>query len=316
MSHDPNAPSGGGNGDPGPTAPPAASNTGDDPAQADPAAGPTRIVMHLVSHASGEMVEMVARNTVAQLEGVEVERHLWKMVRNLGMVPDILGEIAKHGGVVMHSIAAADIRSALEQGCRRLRVPCMFVLEPFVSRLAEQSGARIRFRTSARDFIDEEYYRRVEAMKFTLGHDDGLAAEYLEDADVILVGVSRATKTPTCMYLASRGIKAANVPVVPGVPLPEGVLKAKKPLVVGLTIDAKQLAEIRLSRLRRLSEDRETSYAELEEVAREVLEARRLCARHGWRVIDVTNRPIENTAALIMRLLDARTAAREKLEEP
>jgi [pyruvate, water dikinase]-phosphate phosphotransferase / [pyruvate, water dikinase] kinase len=267
---------------------------------------PKLIVMHLISHASGEMVEMVARNSVAQLDGVEVERHLWKMVRNLGLVPEILGEIAQRRGIVFHSIAATDIREALEEGCGRLRVPCLFVLEPFVTRLSEFSGAPVRFRTAARDFIDEEYYRRVEAMKYTLSHDDGLAADNLEDADVILVGVSRATKTPTCMYLASRGIKAANVPVVPGVPLPDGVLKSKKPLVVGLTVDPRVLVKVRSARLKRLSEDETTSYSETESVAREVLEARRLCARHGWRVLDVTNRPIENTAAFILELLQQR----------
>jgi [pyruvate, water dikinase]-phosphate phosphotransferase / [pyruvate, water dikinase] kinase len=290
----------------------------------DEAAAPERqavnktIVMHLVSHASGEMVEMIARNAVAQLEGVTVERHLWKMVRSLGLVPDILAEIASHRGIVFHSIAATDIREALEEGCEHLRVPCLFVLEPFVSRLSEYSGAEIRFRTAARDYIDEDYYRRVEAMKYTLAHDDGLASDHLEDADVVLVGVSRATKTPTCMYLASRGIKAANVPVIPGVPLPDGVTKAKKPLVIGLTVQPKVLAQVRSSRLKRLSEDRTTSYDETEAVAREVLEARRLCARHGWRVIDVTNRPIENTAAFILELLKQRAekmAARPEGQE-
>ncbi|MFO1157088.1 MAG: kinase/pyrophosphorylase, partial [Rhodospirillales bacterium] len=197
-------------------------------------AGGQTVTLHLVSHASGEMVEMIARNAVAQLDDVTVNRHLWKFVRNLGLVPGILAEIARCRGIVFHSIAATDIREALDEGCLHLRVPCIFVLEPFVSKLAEYSGAPIRYRTAARDFIDEDYYQRVEAMKYTLAHDDGQAADDLDDADVILVGVSRATKTPTCMYLASRGIKAANVPVVPGVPLPDGVLKAKAPLVVGL----------------------------------------------------------------------------------
>ena len=280
----------------------------DEPAA--PKAQKATVVMHLVSHASGEMVEMIARNAVAQLEGVEVERHLWKMVRSIGLVPDILAEIASHRGIVFHSIAVTDIREALEEGCRQLNVPCLFVLEPFVSRLAEHSGAAIRFRTAARDFIDEDYYRRVEAMKYTLAHDDGHGADNLEDADVVLVGVSRATKTPTCMYLASRGIKAANVPVVPGVPLPEGVIKAKAPLVVGLTVQPKVLAQIRSSRLKRLSEDGASSYSERDAVAREVLEARRLCGRHGWQVIDVTNRPIENTAAFILELLRQRAGER------
>ncbi|MBK8175452.1 MAG: kinase/pyrophosphorylase [Rhodospirillales bacterium] len=270
----------------------------------------TTIVLHMVSHASGEMVEMIARNAVAQLEGVRVERYLWKMVRNLSLLPDILAKIATSRGFVFHSIAATDIRMALEEGCEHLRVPCMFVLEPFVAKLAEFSGAPIHYRTAARDYIDEDYYRRVEAMKFTLAHDDGLASDHLDNADVVLVGVSRATKTPTCMYLASRGIKAANVPLVPDVPLPEGLLayrnKAGAPLVVGLTVRPQVLADIRSARLKRLSEDNETVYSEIESVAREVTEARRLCLRQGWKIIDVTGRPIENTAAIIIDLLRER----------
>lgn len=274
------------------------------------------ITLHMVSHASGEMVEIIARNAVAQLDDVTVDRHLWKFVRNLGLVPGILAEIARYRGIVFHSIAATDIREALDEGCLHLRVPCIFVLEPFVSKLAEYSGAPIHYRTAARDFIDEDYYQRVEAMKYTLAHDDGQAADDLEDADVILVGVSRATKTPTCMYLASRGIKAANVPVVPDVPLPDGVLKAKAPLVVGLTLQPKVLAQVRSSRLQRLAEESTTSYSEAEAVAQEVLEARRLCARHGWRTIDVTNRPIENTAAFILDLLKKRKEAAEAASSP
>jgi len=276
----------------------------------------TVIVMHLVSHASGEMVEMIARNAVAQLEGVTVDRHLWKMVRSLGLVPGILAELAKCRGIVFHSIAATDIREALEEGCKHLGVPCLFVLEPFVSELAAYSGAAVRFRTAARDFIDEEYYRRVEAMKYTLAHDDGLSADDLEGADVILVGVSRSTKTPTCMYLASRGVKAANVPLVPGVPLPDGVKLARKPLVVGLTVQPSVLTQVRSSRLKRLSEDGPSTYAEAESVTKELLEARRLCTRHGWKVIDVTRRPIENTAAVILQLLEQRAGASSPAAAP
>ena len=290
--------------------------SGADASAANAETTPRTIVIHMVSHASGELVEMTARNAVAQLDGVTVDRHLWKFVRNLGLVPGILAEIAQCRGVVFHSIAAIDIREALEEGCQHLRVPCLFVLEPFVTELAKFSGAPVRFRTAARDFIDEDYYQRVEAMKYTLAHDDGLASDDLEDADVILVGVSRATKTPTCMYLASRGIKAANVPVVPGVPLPDGVLNAKSPLVVGLTVQPRVLAEVRSSRLRRLAEESSTAYDELESVGREVLEARRMCARRGWRTIDVTNRPIENTAAYILELLKQRNADRAVEPDP
>lgn len=284
-----------------------------DPGHPSPAT-PQTIAIYLVSHASGELVEMLARNTVAQLDGVTVERQLWKMVRSLGQVPEILAQVGERRGFVIHSVADQDIRSALEQGCYRLGVPCLFALEPFVTRMAEHFGADIRFRASAREVMDDEYFRRVEAMKYTLAHDDGLDSDYLEDADVILVGVSRATKTPTCMYLASRGIKAANVPLVPGVPLPDGVMQAKKPLVVGLTINPTVLARVRDSRLRRLHQDTSLDYAEIESVTREVTEARRLFARQGWTAIDVSQRSIEQTAARIIELL--RKRQREAATEP
>lgn len=267
---------------------------------------PRTIVLYLVSHASGELIEMLARNAVAQLDGVEIERHLWKMVRSLGQIPEILARIGERRGFVLHSVSDPTIRAALEEGCYALRVPAVFALEPLVGQLAAHYGAPVRFRGMGGDVFDDDYYRRVEAMKFTLAHDDGLAADDLEGADVILVGVSRATKTPTCMYLASRGIKAANVPLVPGVPLPEGVLKAKQPLVVGLTINPELLAKVREGRLKRLREDRETDYAEIDAVMEEVREARRLYARHRWPVIDVTQRSIEQTAAFILQMLQRR----------
>lgn len=266
-------------------------------------------ILYLVSHASGELVEMLARNTVAQLDGVTIDMKLWKMVRNLGQAVEILGTIATRPGYVLHSVSDAEIRGEFEEGCRHLAVPCRFVLEPFVRDLAEYYGAGVRFRASARDVMDEDYFRRVEAMKYTLGHDDGVATQNLEAADVILVGVSRATKTPTCLYLASHGIKAANVPLVPGVPPPKELLEARSPLVVGLSVDPARLSRIRRDRLRMLSGASDTDYAAESAVAMEVRDARRLFARRGWPAIDVTNRSIEQTANKIIALLQKRRAA-------
>jgi len=250
---------------------------------------------------------MLARNAVAQLGGIHVERRLWKMVRRMGQVPEILGEVARTPGYVLHSISHTDVREALEEGCRRLHVPCQFALEPLISQLAEHSGAVVQFQTSAGSAVDDDYYQRVEAMKYTLAHDDGVASDDLESADVIVVGVSRATKTPTCMYLASRGIKAANVPLVPGAPLPEGLLNPRAPLVVGLTVDPARLVMIRTARLQALEQSGESSYSDIDALRKEVLEARRLFVRREWPVIDVTNRSIEQTAAMIIDMLKART---------
>ncbi len=169
------------------------------------------------------------------------------------------------------------------------------------------ASADVQFHTSSGDVFDEDYYRRVEAMKYALAHDDGIASDDLDTADVILVGVSRATKTPTCMYLASRGIKAANVPLVPGAPLPAGVMNAHSPLVVGLIVDAGRLALIRAARLQALQQDASTDYTDVDALRKEVLEARRLFILRGWPIIDVTHRSIEQAAAMIIQMLKART---------
>ena len=271
-------------------------------------ANPTNKVvqLYLVSHASGELVEMLARNAVAQLQELELKRRLWKMVRHMSQLPEILAEIATAPGFVLHSVSHADIREALEEGCRHLKVPFQFALEPMVTRLSKHFDLPVQSHMSAREIIDDDYYQRVEAMKYTITHDDGVAVQDLDEADVVLVGVSRATKTPTCMYLASRGVKAANVPLVPGVPLPDSLLKAKRPFIVGLTVDPVRLARIRAARLAGLRQHETTDYADVELLKQEVKVARRLFARRGWPVIDVSQRSIEQTADMIIRMMKKR----------
>ena len=272
------------------------------------------VQLYLVSHASGELVEMLARNAVAQLQQVELKRRLWKMVRHMSQLPEILAEIATAPGFVLHSVAHADVREALEEGCRHLKIPFQFAVEPMVTRLSQHFDLPVHLRMSTREIIDDDYYQRVEAMKYTLTHDDGVAVQDLDEADVVLVGVSRATKTPTCMYLASRGVKAANVPLVPGVPLPDSLLKAKRPFIVGLTVDPVRLARIRAARLAELRQHETTDYVNFETLQQEVRDARRMFARRGWPVIDVTQRSIEQTADMIIRMMKKR--AEEKPADP
>jgi regulator of PEP synthase PpsR (kinase-PPPase family) len=266
------------------------------------------LVLHLVSHASGELVEMLARNAVAQLPGVPTERRLWKLVRRLEQLPDILATLAQEPGFVVHSLADAELRQVLESGCERLHLPVQFALEPLLGRLAVHCGVTPQPQPGGGGALDEDYYRRVEAMKYTLAHDDGVATEDLDEADVIVVGVSRATKTPTCMYLASRGIKAANVPLVPGVPPPPALLQARRPLVVGLTVDPARLVVVRSDRLKALQQDTGADYADIDRLRQEVRAARRLFALRRWHEIDVTHRSIEQTASMIVELLAAQRA--------
>lgn len=274
-----------------------------------------KININLISHASGELVEMLARNAVTQLEGVEVKRRLWKMVRRLDQVPQILTELETSPGFVIHSISHDDVREALEEGCRQLHIPFQFALEPLIGRLAKFSDAPVKYYTSSGDAFDEDYYRRIEAMKYTLAHDDGIGGNDLETADVVVVGVSRSTKTPTCMYLASRGVKAANVPLVPGAPPPASLLRLKGPLVVGLTINPARLALIRTARLKSLNDEENTTYADQDLLRKEIIEAKRLFIRCGWPIIDVSNRSIEQTAAMIIDLLRKSASDSAQMEQ-
>jgi len=153
--------------------------------------------------------------------------------------------------------------------------------------------------------LNAEYFARMDAVDYALHHDDGQkSARDLSNADVILVGVSRTSKTPTCVYLANRGVKAANIPYVPGIPFPERVLELKKPLFVALTATAERLIEVRRNRLKHLGQHRETDYLDPEKVQDEIKEARRFYTQQGWPVIDVTRRSVEETAAEIITMLE------------
>ena len=259
--------------------------------------------LHLVSDATGETINSVARACLVQFEGIEPNEHAWSLIRTPGQMDKVIAGIAAHPGPVLFTIVNEQLRTLLQDGCRRLQVPCIPVLDPVIAALGAYLGMQSRGLSGRQHELDAEYFSRIDAMSFALSHDDGQSSQNYNDADVILVGVSRTSKTPTCIYLANRGIKAANVPVVPGCPLPAELLAVKRPLIVGLTKDPVQLVQIRRHRLNMLSHAEETDYVDIEVVKQEVAQARRLCTQHGWPVIDVTRRSIEETAATIIQML-------------
>ena len=257
--------------------------------------------MHLVSDSTGETVNSVARACLVQFEGVEPIEHAWTLVRTKGQLRKALTGIAANPGPVLFTLIDPEVRSALQDGCRELVVPCIPVLDHIIHTLGAHLGQDIRGRPGLQHALDAEYFHRIDAMNYVLSHDDGQNRSGFEDADVVLLGVSRTSKTPTCIYLANRGIRAANVPLVPGTPIPEEIFTAKHPLIIGLTTDPARLVQVRRNRLRMISRSgEETDYTDLESVREEVAFARRLFTKHGWPVIDVTRRSIEETAATIL----------------
>jgi hypothetical protein len=257
--------------------------------------------LHLVSDATGETINSVTRACLVQFSGIEPVEHVWSLVRTRSQMDRVIAGIQKHPGPVLFTLVNEELRARLVEGTRDLGVPCIPVLDGVIHALAAYFGVPISGKPGLQHVMDAEYFERIEAMNYTLSHDDGQSTAHLEDADVILVGVSRTSKTPTCIYLANRGIKAANIPYVPGIPLPDELFRADGPLVVGLTKDPQSLVQVRRQRLNMLSETAdETDYVNPEKVREEVQEARRLFARKGWPVIDVTRRSIEETAAQII----------------
>lgn len=260
--------------------------------------------VHLVSDSTGETLNAMARAVCARFENVLPIEHIYALVRSPRQLERALTDIEEAPGVVIHTIVDDNLRTALEEGVRRMDMPCIAALDPLVSSLQRYLGASISRRVGVQHALDNDYFNRMDALNYAIGHDDGQGGQDLEQADVVLVGVSRTSKTPTCIYLAHRGVRAANVPLVPTRPPPEKLFELKNTLVVGLTVSPDRLIQIRRNRLLSLKEDRESSYIDTEAVRQEIVNARRLYERQGWPVIDVTRRSVEETAAAVMNLLN------------
>jgi hypothetical protein len=259
--------------------------------------------LHLVSDSTGETLNAVAKAACAQFEMVHAIEHAYALVRTTRQLDRVLQEIETAPGVVMYTLINPLLRDRLEARCRELSMPCIAILDPVIASLRSYLGTREHVeKPGIQHELGAEYFKRIEALTYTMAHDDGQGMPSLNEAEVVLVGVSRTSKTPTCIYLANRGIKAANVPIVPGTALPKELESLDQPLVVGLTISPERLVHIRRSRLLSLNESAETDYVDLETVRLEMRAARRVFALHGWPVIDVTRRSIEETAAAILNL--------------
>ncbi len=262
--------------------------------------------LHLVSDATGETLSSLARACLVQFEQVEPIQHLWWLVRGQGQVSRVVAGIEAEPGVVLATLLDGAVRALIEEACRQLRVPFIPVLDPVMAALSSYLNVEFGAQPGRQHVLDAEYFARIDAMHFTLAHDDGQLLDGLNDADVVLVGVSRTSKTPTCMYLANRGVKAANIPLIPGMPPPPELFNVTRPLVVGLTKEPKSLTDIRRSRLKFLHQTDDTDYADEDSVKDEVTAARKLFSRQGWPVIDVTRRSIEEASATILQMLTRR----------
>ncbi len=257
--------------------------------------------LHLVSDSTGETINSVARACMVQFKVEEPIEHVWSLIRTKVQMEKVLLQIRQKPGPVLFTVVNQELREILIRECRRLGLPSIPVLDPVIHALASYFNLEMSGKPGLQHTLDSEYFNRIEAMNFALNHDDGQLPQNLNEAEIVILGVSRTSKTPTCIYLANRGFKAANVPVVPGCPLPKELDSLTNPLVVGLTKDPASLMQIRKSRLKMISNEDETDYVHIETIKEEVKMARKLCNEHRWPIIDVTRRSIEETAATIIK---------------
>ena len=270
--------------------------------------------VHLVSDSTGETLNAMAKAVIARFDGVIPIEHIYALVRSPKQMERVLEEVAGAPGVVLHTLVDRELREQLEEGCRQLKTPQIGALDPLVGALSGYLGANISTRVGAQHALDHGYFNRIGALDFAIAHDDGQGTlDQLEHADVVLCGVSRTSKTPTCIYLANRGIRAANVPLVPGQEDGERLTQLKHPLVVGLTVSPDRLVQIRRNRLEGLNAARASDYVDHDAVRDETVKARRAFERRGWPTIDVTRRSVEETAAAIINLLSERRSRRQDI---
>lgn len=268
---------------------------------------PSYFHLHLVSDSTGETLTTVAKAAAVQYAQVRAIEHVHPLVRNRRQLDRVQQEIEAAPGIVLYTIVDQELARLLEARCQDLNVPCVAILRVIMEIFESYLGAPSRPTVGGQHVLDAEYFRRIDALNFSMLHDDGQLPDDLEQADIVIVGVSRTSKTPTSIYLANRGFKTANVPLLPGMPLPPQLEVPTSTLTIGLVASPERIAQIRRNRVMSLAEGELSDYVDREAIAAEITYSRRLCAKHGWPVIDVTRRSIEETAAAILKLYHNRS---------
>ena len=260
-----------------------------------------KLIVHLVSESSGQTVKHAANTSLSKFKDIDVKKYHWPMTRNLKMLEEVFEKVKSKPGVVLYTVSDEKIRDALKKFCFEMKIPCISVVSKIVKEIAEYIGESADIGVGYTNKFDETYFDKVEAIEYSLRHDDGQTIDDLEEADIILIGPSRTSKTPTSVYLSYNGFKTANIPLVSGCPFPDILPKMNNPVIVGLIINPSRLVEIRESRMNFLQVTEISNYTDIKIVQDECRKVKRICAENNWKVIDVSMRSIEETSAIIMK---------------
>lgn len=259
--------------------------------------------LHLISDATGETLLAAGRAASAQYKDARAIEHIYPLIRTEKQLMKVFEDIEEEPGIILYTVVDQELARRIDERCAAMGLPCVSVLEPVLSVFQSYLGTPAGRRVGAQHVLDAEYFRRIDALNFTMEHDDGQLQHDLDQADIVLIGISRTSKTPTSIYLANRGIKTANIPIVLGVPVPQSLLAARGPLIVGLIATAERISHVRQNRLLGTTPGYDSeSYVDRAAIAEELAYARQICTRHNWPMIDVSRRSIEETAAAILAL--------------
>jgi regulator of PEP synthase PpsR (kinase-PPPase family) len=262
--------------------------------------------LYLVSDSTGETLIAVSRAAAAQYASMSAIEHIYPLVRTPQQLDKILNELESAPGIVLYTLVDHDLARRLETACQESGCPCLSILDPVLNMFQAYLGTTSSLRPGAQHVLDADYFKRIDALNYTMMHDDGQMTDDMELADIVLVGISRTSKTPTSIYLANRGFKTGNIPLVPGISVPPQLERLKNPLVVGLVASPERIGQIRQNRLLALNADEDSPYIDRTAIAEELAFSRKLCLRNNWPMIDVTRRSIEETAAAVIDLYRSR----------
>ena len=262
------------------------------------------LTLHLISDSTGVTLRAVSSAAAAQFTELDYQEKTYPMVRTITQLNRVLETIRIDKGVVFCTLVEEKVREKLEKFCKKENIPYFPVMENIVSLLEKYTGIKAINKPGGQHILNDDYFKRIEAINYTLEHDDGQGQINLEEADVIVVGVSRTSKTPTCIYLANQGIKAANYPLVPHIGISDELNAIKNTQVVALITSAHALVEIRRKRSATLGISTvDNDYIDIHKVEEEITAAKRIFANKGWPVIDITRRSVEETSSAIMNIL-------------
>ena len=263
--------------------------------------------IYLISDSTGETLDRIFLAIKAQFKNIDYKVHTFSFTRTENQIFKILSDAEKDfNSIILYSIVDSDLAKYLANISDEKKIPCFGVLGDLILSFSKLLNQEASHQPSGQHALNEEYYKRMEAITFTMAHDDGNLVKDISKADLILLGVSRTSKTPTSIYLANRGYKTVNIPLVLNQSVPSELKSNKTSCIVGLVADPERLSDIRRNRLAIMKEQNLKDYTDLDSIKKEVEDSKKLFKKYNWPIIDVTRKSVEETAASIIKIYDIR----------